>query len=39
MSLPKIDMSIFPELQIKENIKFNVGGLKEWGEPLVSDPA
>ena len=39
MSLPKIDMSIFPELQIKENIKFNVGGLKEWGETLVSDPA
>ena len=39
MSLPKIDMSIFPELQIKENIKFNVNGLKEWGETLVSDPA
>ena len=39
MNLPKIDMSIFPELQIKENIKFNVGGLKEWGETLVSDPA
>ena len=39
MNLPKIDMSIFPELQIKENIKFNVNGLKEWGETLVSDPA
>ena len=39
MNLPKIDLSIFPETQIKENIKFNVNGLKEWGETLVSDPA
>ena len=29
MNLPKIDMSIFPEPQIKENVKYNVNGLKE----------
>ena len=38
MSLPKIDMSIFPKMQTKENLKYNLNGLKEWGETLASDP-
>ena len=38
MNLPKIDMSIFPKMQTKENLKYNLNGLKEWGETLASDP-